>query len=114
MHQWFDLPWIQPGGAKIWQRGFDLRSPTVDMTMWRCGAPRSGGLSFPDVDPATTDADLAKRRLAVPGSGDGGSLRPCSCVRHNRARSRYWAENRLTGGLGNGLAGGLMDFFCFF
>jgi hypothetical protein len=58
------------------------------MTMrWR-GAPRSGGSSFPDADLATTDADLVKRRLAALGSGDGGSLRPFSCVRHDGARSR--------------------------
>jgi hypothetical protein len=82
--------------------------------MRRRGAPRSGGSSFPDADPATTDVDPAKRRSAAPGSGDGGSLHPCSCVWHGGATSGYWAKNRLTGRLRNGLASGLMDFFCFF
>jgi hypothetical protein len=34
-------------------------------------------------------------------AGDGG------------ARSGSWAGNGLTGGLEDGLAGGLLDFFCF-
>jgi hypothetical protein len=109
--QWLDVRRIQPVGARMWPRGFDLRSPATDTTMRRRGTPRSGGSSFPDADPATTDADLEKRRPTAPGSGDGGSLRPCSCVRHGEARSGYWAENGLASWLGNGLAGGLMDFF---
>jgi hypothetical protein len=65
--------------------GFDLRSPASDMMMrWR-GVPRSGRSSFADTDSATTDADLAKRRPAAPGSRDGGSLCPCSYVRHGGA-----------------------------
>jgi hypothetical protein len=63
------------------------------------------------MDPGTTDVDPTKRRPVVPGFGDGDSLRPYSCVRHGEATSGYWAENRLTDGLGNGLAGELIDFF---